>query len=133
MRMHVGLAAMVAIGFAGCGQQGPALAEVEGTLTLRGKPFPGVLICFLPDAEGGSLGPRSTAITDESGHYDLMCDQPHKPGALIGKHSVIVFDEEFWKKDGKLPYDRKYTLAALTPLHAEIGPKGRQAIDFNID
>jgi len=77
----------------GC-SRGPNLVEVEGALKLRGKPLAGVMVCFVPDAEAGTPGPRSTGWTDEKGHYRLTCDKPYQPGAVEDKHRVLVLDPE---------------------------------------
>src|SRR5262245_63437214 len=93
LRRYLVLMPAVAGCLAGC-SRGPQLAEVEGTLKLRGKPLPGVMVCFIPDAEAGTPGPRSTGWTDEQGRYRLTCDKPYQPGAVVGKHRVIVLDPE---------------------------------------
>lgn len=134
----------------GC-SRGPKLIEVEGELKLRGKPLPGVIVCFVPDAEAGTLGPRSTGWTDEQGHFRLTCDKPYKPGAVEGKHRVILLDPKAFnrgagmsgpktaaaspedRKPKKLQFAFKYVMASETPLRADVHGPGPQTIDLNVE
>jgi hypothetical protein len=76
---------------AGCGG-GPQFAEVEGTLTLNGKPLPDAEVAFLPDPEQGFRGPQATSYTDAQGHYRLRCEAAHKKGAAVGIYRVCIHD-----------------------------------------
>jgi len=123
----------------GC-SRGPRLAEVEGTVTLDGKPLDNVLVEFLPEASAGSSLRRSTGKTDAAGHFQLTCDN-QRPGAVIGPHRVLVHDLEPYgdkfvgrggSKDGPDATDRppsrvpdRYAQASQTPLHQEVkaGPQ----------
>jgi hypothetical protein len=53
----------------GCGgpSDQPDLGEVSGTVTLDGKPVPGINVLFSPDT-----GRPAGAKTDESGYYELV-------------------------------------------------------------
>jgi hypothetical protein len=150
LRRDLVLMPVVAGCLAGC-SRGPQLAEVEGMLKLRGKPLPSVMVCFVPDAEAGTSGPRSTGWTDAQGRYRLTCDQPPKPGAVVGKHCVTVFDPEGFdeplpgmlgvanpappkgKKPKRMQFDVKYLMPAKTPLRAEVRAPGPQIIDLNVE
>jgi hypothetical protein len=70
---------------AGCGDGGPELGKVSGTVTLDGKPLPKARIVF----EGGPDGSPSYATTDEDGHYELKFGVD-KPGAMVGEHLVRI-------------------------------------------
>jgi hypothetical protein len=155
LRCSLILAPVLALGLAGC-NRGPQLAEVEGTLKLRGKPLPGVLVCFVPDAGAGTPGPRSTGWTDEQGRYQLVCDTPPKPGAVVGQHCVVVFDPEAFdelvpadgpgvlgggaerpaprrdRKPKRLQFALKYMMPMQTPLRVEVQAPGPQTIDLEI-
>jgi hypothetical protein len=75
---------------AGCSSKGPALNDrVEGTVKLEGVPLAQVSIEFVPDEGPTGTSPGSSAVSDEQGHYTLMCDN-QKPGAVLGKHRVSV-------------------------------------------
>jgi hypothetical protein len=70
----------------GC-SNGPTIAEVEGTLTMDGKPLDGIQVEFLPE-----LGPRSIGKTDAQGHFSLMTDDGKRKGAAIGSSRVVLKD-----------------------------------------
>ena len=68
--------AMAALGVAGCGGGAPPLkladpVPAKGTVTIDEKPLAKALVYFVP--EGAKVkGPGSSAITDESGNYELV-------------------------------------------------------------
>lgn len=68
----------------GCGQSGPEVASVEGTVTLDGQPLPNASVIFVP--EGGR---PAAAMTDAEGHYVLTFSKD-KQGATPGKHKVRI-------------------------------------------
>jgi hypothetical protein len=74
----------------GC-NRGPQFAEVEGTVRLDGQPLRDVEVVFLPDPEAGTLGPSSSAYTDERGHYNLATAKGQS-GAVVGIHRVCLRD-----------------------------------------
>jgi hypothetical protein len=75
---------------AGCKSE-QVYAEVEGTVTLEGKPLADVEVVFLPDPEKGNTGKRSVALTDAKGRYRLASDGG-RAGAPVGFHRVCVND-----------------------------------------
>jgi hypothetical protein len=139
----------------GC-QRGPTwnLAPVEGTVLKDGRPLRDIEVVFLPDA--GTQGPRSSGLTDESGHYRLRTDHG-EDGAIVGSYRVCLHDTnrapfslsrlpkgaanaEHMQK--KLAHLRKtastsprmpscYGKPNETPLRAEIRP-GQQVIDLEV-
>jgi len=74
----------------GCSQEHP-YGEVEGVVTLDGKPLTNVEIVFMPDPEKGNRGRRSTAVPDKDGHFRIASDAG-QTGAPVGFHRVIVND-----------------------------------------
>jgi hypothetical protein len=84
------LCALAGLALAGCGR-GPERVEVEGVVTLDGKPLPNVEVVFLPDPERGSTGPRAAALTDAEGRYHLRSDKG-EDGAAVGKYRVLIVD-----------------------------------------
>jgi hypothetical protein len=66
--------------------------DVEGVVTLDGKPLPEVEVQFLPDPDKGNAGPSSSAYTDAKGHFKLHCEQAKRDGAVVGTHRVRVID-----------------------------------------
>ncbi|MCS6865324.1 MAG: hypothetical protein RMJ56_00715 [Gemmataceae bacterium] len=104
----------------------PQLAEVEGTVTLDGKPIEGVRVEFMPDPEAGHSGPNSTGVTDAQGRFQLRCENQQN-GAVIGKHRVTLTDLKQWEglttsredankplKPSRIP--AKYTDVVQTPF-----------------
>ena len=96
--MHVGLGLtatlLVCLLLAGC-ETGPALAPVEGTVTLDGNPVQGAEVEFEPTGEGGR---PSVGITDANGHYELDYTMKEK-GALLGEHIVRITTEGVGDED----------------------------------
>jgi len=134
------LACLGAIAVAGCGKK-PPLAQVEGTVRLDGRPLADALVCFLPDPDRGTSGPRSVAVTDDSGRYRLRCDD-QRDGAVLGWHRVLLEDMLLYsvsrqdRAGGARPalasrLPARYTAANETPLSFEIKP-GTQTIDVDL-
>src|SRR5580700_6719828 len=90
MRQYMYATGFVCFSLAGCGKAEPNLAEVEGTLKFRGKPLPNALVQFIPvppkDSVKCAVCPTSTGFTDDQGHYQLTCERPPAPGAVVGWH-----------------------------------------------
>jgi hypothetical protein len=127
--MLAGLIAVGALSAAGCG--GLNLVPVSGTVLVNGKPMADLRLEFLPDPEQGTQGPRSTATTDEEGHFQLVCEYRSKPGAVVGRHRIMVFDLMRYKgisfaqrkDDDRLKPSRirlEYSNAGSTPLKQDV-------------
>jgi Carboxypeptidase regulatory-like domain len=69
----------------GCG--GPV--DVQGKVTLNGKPLAGAMVVFIP--EGG--GPEAGAFTDAEGNFRLNGRKTE--GTLPGEYRVIVSKKEW--------------------------------------
>lgn len=109
----------------GCGQQGPKLVNVEGTLTVNGKPIEGALIEFQPDDPNGS---PSYGATNAEGHYELEFN-PQRKGALIGMHTVrITTENENLRKPELLPP----TYHTQSQQKYEVKDQRNNVIDFSI-
>ncbi len=111
---------------AGCsGKKWDYNEQVEGTVKLDGVPLAHVLVQFVPDVDPKVQAPSSSGYTDEKGHFQLTCDN-QKPGAVIGKHNVVVLpgrgggggQGEEGRRTAYVP--AAYTLAATTPLPVEV-------------
>jgi hypothetical protein len=131
----------------GC-ERGPEFAEVEGTVTLDGKPLPEVEVVFLPDPEQETRGPRSACYTDDDGRFHLRTDKG-KDGAAVGVCRVCVVDiralagaasapgvtpevRAAKKLGGPSRVPVAYNTSTLTPLRGvEIKP-GKQTIDIDV-
>jgi hypothetical protein len=123
---------------AGCGGQTREFAEVKGKVTLNGAPLSGVVVTFYPDSEGKDSPPHARGTTDASGHYQLTT-QDSRPGAVIGKHRVVVNWPPRERTDDPAkappkppgpPIPLKYTVASDTPLLFEVKAGGAQTIDL---
>jgi len=117
----------------GCGTGGPALGQVEGTVTLDGVPLPGARVIFTP-VDGGR---SSMAVTDGSGHYELEF-AAGKKGAVVGKHKVTISTFEAGEKDdsgqlvGFVPERVPAKYNTNSTLEVEV-KRGHQVIDFPLD
>lgn len=85
----------------GCSEKEHPYGEVEGVVTMDGKPLTNVEIVFLPDPEKGNKGRRSSAVPDKDGRYRIASDLGQN-GAPVGIHRVLVNDLLKPKK-GELP------------------------------
>lgn len=119
--------------FAGCGNRGPALGQVEGTVTLDGVPLPGARVIFTP-MEGGR---SSMAVTDGSGHYVLEFAAGQQ-GAIVGRHQVTISTFEAGETDdngklvGYVPERVPEKYNKNTTLEVEV-KRGRQVHDFRLE
>ena len=81
----------------GCGGSGPKLVQVEGTVTLDGKPLANKSLMFTPidGTEGNGAGGSS----DAEGKYTLKAMVPGAtrdyPGIGPGRYRVTVFEATF--------------------------------------
>ena len=72
--------------FTGCGGSSVKFAEVEGTITLGGKPIDKIMVEFWAMGEGA----RSFGETDSQGHFKLTSDDGKRAGASVGQHKVVL-------------------------------------------
>ena len=76
------------LALAGCGEGGPEMSAVEGTLKVKGKPLERIQVEFWPEVDG----PRSIGVTDAQGHFTLATDDGKRQGAVVGPHKVVLRD-----------------------------------------
>jgi hypothetical protein len=124
---------------AGCGGPPLEFAEVRGKVTLNGAPLYGVVVTFYPDGVGKDSPPYARGTTDDAGQYKLST-QEGKPGAVVGKHRVVVNwpPRERTDAGADKPPPRpagpsipvKYTVASDTPLIFEVKAGSAQTIDL---
>lgn len=75
----------VAFMVTGCGDSGPKLGRVSGTVKLNGKPVPRAQLTFVPDGPGRS----ASGLANKDGEY-VMEYTPDTPGALVGPVTVQI-------------------------------------------
>ncbi len=73
--------------FAGCGEGGPSLVSVTGTVMQDGKPLADAAVTFLPDG-GNSVALAAEDVTGPEGKYRLLTGG--RFGAVPGKYHVTV-------------------------------------------
>jgi hypothetical protein len=76
---------------AGCGS-GRQEVEVEGLISLDGKPLPDVEVMFSPDSLKGNQGNSASAFTGPDGRYTLRAKPDGHGGPVTGAHRVTVAD-----------------------------------------
>jgi hypothetical protein len=75
------------------------LAPAGGTVKLAGEPLTNVQVEFWPE----DATPRSTGVTDQAGRFALVADGTGKPGAVIGRHKVVLHDLNVYAEIGIRP------------------------------
>jgi hypothetical protein len=98
-----GVLGAVLLSFAAGCSRGPEFSDVQGVVTLDGKPLDSVEVVFLPDPEKGSNGPRASGYTDAEGRYRLYCEQARQKGTVLGPHRVYIRDITAISKPGRFP------------------------------
>ncbi len=112
----------------------PEFATVEGTVTLDGKPLPGVFIGYYPIVYPRA-GPRSHGMTDENGHYRLRADD-FTERVVVGRQQVVIVpqgdrsSEEAQAKFAEQVPEVYYDLLH-TPFEFSVH-KGAQTIDLHL-
>lgn len=118
---NISLSALVVLSLgliAGCGSDGPQLAEVSGKVTLDGKPVPNAVVTFNPLTAGGS---NSLGKTDAQGVYRLEFSQDKK-GAMLGEHEVEIVTKKIAKSD--LPDDGSVVATEFVEIPAKYRKRG---------
>jgi hypothetical protein len=100
----------------GC-NRGPALAPVEGTVRMNGRPLANVQVEFWPEASGA----RSTGLTDKDGRYQLTYDGK-QAGAAVGPHRVLLYDLQVYGENPLPRGGRRNKDADVTPVRASRFP-----------
>lgn len=125
--LTLGLVVGVSTWFAGCGGgpgDAPETVAAKGTVTVDGKPMPGLSVAFIP-----ASGKLATGETDDQGNFALTTNQPGD-GAVVGSYSVAINQiqevseampgMDGYKKPAPPPFARKYTDAKTSELTATV-------------
>lgn len=71
----------------GCGEGGPAMNAVTGTVTIGGQPAADVLVTLQPT---DSSMEAASGRTGADGSYTLTTGVQGKPGAMTGSYKVVL-------------------------------------------
>lgn len=115
---------------AGCGGT-YNLGQVDGTITLDGKPLAEAGVAFTP-LNAGAESPASSGLTDSDGKYSLSLVIDQTPGALVGQHKVVV--SKGFESSSDVATPRELANASL-PFHDftfEV-ESGSNTADFNLE
>jgi hypothetical protein len=115
---------------------GYKVAEVDGTLTIQGKPANKIHIQFVPPSTSGTKLPMSNGDTDEQGKFTMamVIGNAVQNGAVVGMSRVVLTDSQYANADGKgVPFRLKteYTMPSSTPLSQEV-VEGKQTIEIKL-
>ena len=81
----------------GCtSRSGPALAPVEGTVTMDGKPLPNAVVSFVPTNQ--TLGQGGRGKTDATGKFEILTQDQQQKGLPAGTYRVAI--SKFVNPDG---------------------------------
>jgi hypothetical protein len=138
MRLAWGLFALAILAVCGCGSS-TQYGEVEGVVTVDGKPLSKAEVRFMPEPDGGS-NVRAVGYTDASGRYSLKLDGG-KPGIATGNYVVCVIDvmaKRPQSKQGKTQVVTQPRVAfefgdtSQTPLRGYTVQEGKQTFDLAV-
>lgn len=130
----------------GCSRGPEKMGQVEGVVTLDGKPVSDVEVVFLPDPESGTRGHRSACYTDKDGHYSLRTDKGIE-GAVVGTHHVLINDTAFLPlptlppgvdpksippRPNRPPVPERYGNVTMTPIKLVDVKSGTQTHNFDL-
>jgi hypothetical protein len=135
---RAGLGVVIVIALSGCAKGPPPVTEVSGVVLLEGKPLPQARVEFIPDLSGFGAEMNSSATTDDEGRFSLSMTYKGQPGAVVGKHRVLVAEmptpgefrsqdpqtqaryQQFLAKLKNRPIPEAYATIASTPLTVEV-------------
>jgi hypothetical protein len=116
-----------------CGGPPNEFAEVEGKVTLKGKPLAGAMVRFYPLGDEKKQLPYATGMTDGAGFFSLTHGDD-EPGALVGSNRVVVSwpsrDMRGALPAPSQPIPLRYTVADMSPLTVEVKSGGPQTINL---
>jgi hypothetical protein len=128
---------VIAAAIAGC-EPKVTRAEVNGTVTLEGKPLAGVTVAFFPQTKGVDPHLVGRGTTDSAGRYTLS-GSDEEAGTVIGTNRVVVLPPKTPRSAGgstsgmaalgrQIP--AKYRSPQLSPLVVTVQAGGPQTLDL---
>lgn len=106
------MSSLVLLASAGCG--GRDVGQVEGTITLDGKPLAEASVTFTPLNATGGESLASSGVTDNNGKYSLSLVIDEDSGAVIGKHKIVI--AKIFESESDVMTDQEMQNANL-PFH----------------
>jgi len=143
---HRYVSCLVLVVLVGCGESGPQVVPVSGTVTYNGAPLADATLLFTPQT-----GPTSQAKSDASGKFTLVTAQQAN-GAVAGEHTVLVTKSEPPKGMTEAQYEalvksagagtelpprrsvvpEKYSTLQESPLRVTISPAGESDLKVEL-
>ncbi len=127
----------LALTLSGCGSA--TIAEVEGTVTLDGKPLPNIRVLFqAPNKGGEGVALGAYGLTDESGKFTLKTSDGTAKGAAVGPNVVTLADklsEDANDSDGGkvvVPKSRIPSKYLRKEFQFEVQPGSKNLADFEL-
>ncbi len=120
---------------AGCDSSPYQIAPVSGRVTLDNEPLADALVSFQPigSASNREPGPGSYGRTDQDGRFTLQVVEPSQPGAVVGKHSVLISTATSEGGDGdRVVGERVPRRYRDGHLQFEVPSKGTTAANFDL-
>jgi hypothetical protein len=131
------VACVISVAFVGCGDNGPVLYRVSGTVTVEGQPLEKAGVAFQPDeSKGNKLGLFPAGTTDPSGKYELTTSS--KNGAPAGHYKIVIIPYSppptggAVPKAAAIPFDKKFSNPKETDLAFEVTSKSSQTFDIKL-
>jgi hypothetical protein len=130
VRHALTLAAAALLAATGCRAE-PAMVQVEGTVSYRGKPLTNGMINFEP-TDPARANDAASALIGPDGRYRLRTRKPGD-GIAPGSYRVAVRSDRDPAGSGASAVPPEYESADRSPLTAEVAPAPeKQTIDFTV-
>lgn len=129
MKKYTTLLLLFCAATVGCGQSGPEMGEVTGTVTFKGKPLSTGTITFVPEAEGL---PHAYGEIKEDGTYEAAT-RDFGAGAPVGKHRIMIMAVIDHGPEAPVEaiLPTKYSSDRQSGLTAEVNA-GENVVDFSL-
>jgi len=133
MRLLSALTIIMPLVLVGCGESGPELHQVTGTVTYQGKALPFGSVMFIPQAKNAKA---ASSVIDATGHYQLetvagthyvqvqMAGRLRGQPALEGEGAKLDIPEVDWL----IP--KRYSYFQNSGLTATVAAEKENQIDF---
>lgn len=123
-------AATLAATLLGCGESGPSLVTVTGTISLNGKPLEGAAIAFHP-ARDNTEGKSADDVTGPEGNYKVMTDG--RSGVAPGKYNVVITKMPAANTKASAEHPDDPFMAQLSSQPPEGGARGKKPTGVTIE